>query len=81
LSDFKKSEEKKVKNGCPIYKKHGCPISDWTGRTTANHDIRMADPPETRKTLSDLKKSGEKEKMGCPISKNQGCPISDGKEI
>jgi len=78
LSDFKKSEEKKGKNGRPISKKHGCPISDWTGRSSENHDIQMADPPETRETLSDLKK---KEKMGCPISKNKGCPISDGKEI
>ena len=24
-----------------------------------NHDIRMADPPETRKTLSDLENSGK----------------------
>jgi len=43
----------------------------------------MADPSdsETRKTLSDLKKSGEKGENGMSISKNQRCLISDRKEI
>ena len=78
LSDFKKSGGRKGKNGYAISKKHGCPISHWTGRSIENHDIQMANPPETRKALSNLKK---KEKMGCPISKNQGCPMSDGENI
>jgi len=54
------SKKVRKKKGLMHVKIHGCLISDWSGRSTETHNIRMSDPPETRKTLSNLKKVGKK---------------------
>ena len=54
---IRKKEENRISDP---KKNQGCPISHQLARSTWRHYIRVPDPAETRKTLSDLKKSTKK---------------------